>query len=218
MPELAERRKVGGHGVVVEEASDHLRQPSPLFGDRPVHLPPQLLLDFLELGPHAVPPGFPLEQKFAPAAAAADMGEPQEIEGLRFAEPAPLAPCRSKAAELDQAGFVRMELQSELLEPRSHRIEKTASVVFILKAQHQIVGVAHDDHVAGSLAPSPAFGPEVEDVVQVDVGKQRRYYRTLPGSPVTDRDDPVFQNPRLKPFLDQTDDALVADPVFYKSN
>ena len=76
MPELAERRKIGGHGVVViKEAFDHLRQPSPLFGDRPVHLPPQLLLDFLELGPHTVPPGFPLEQKCAPAAAAADVGE-----------------------------------------------------------------------------------------------------------------------------------------------
>src|SRR6516162_6175843 len=137
MPELAERRKIGGHGVVVKEAFDHLRQPSPLFGDRPVHLPPQLLLDLLEFGPHTVAPGFPLEQKCAPAAAAADMGEPQEIEGFRFAKPALSAPCRSEAAELDQTGFVRMELQSELLEPSSHRIEKTASVVFMLKAQHQ---------------------------------------------------------------------------------
>jgi hypothetical protein len=28
----------------------------------------------------------------------------------------------------------------------------------------------------------------------------------------TDRHDPVFQDTRLKPFLDQTDDALVAKP------
>jgi len=34
------------------------------------------------------------------------------------------------------------------------------------------VGVAHDDHVAHGLAPSPAFGPQVEHVVQVDVGQQ----------------------------------------------
>ena len=91
MPELAEHREIGGHGVVVKEASDHLRQPSPLFGDRPVHLPPQLLLDLLEFGPHTVAPGFPLEQKCAPAAAAADMGEPQEIESFRFTKPAPFA-------------------------------------------------------------------------------------------------------------------------------
>src|SRR5271166_6506045 len=81
--------------------------------------------------------------------------------------------------------------------------KKTASVVFMLKAQYQIVGVAHNDHVAGGLVPSPALGPEIENVVQVDAGKQRRYYRTLPGSPVTDRHCPVFQDTRLKPFLDQ---------------
>ena len=138
-----------------------------------MHLPPQLLLDFLELGPHAVPPGFPLEQKFAPAAVAADMGEPQEIESFRFTKPAPFAVRRSIAAELDQAGLVWMELQSELLEPRSHRIEKTASVVLMLETQHQIIGIAHDNHVAGSLAPSPAFGPEIESVVQVDIGEER---------------------------------------------
>jgi hypothetical protein len=35
----------------------------------------------------------------------------------------------------------------------------------------------------------------------------------LTGSLVTDRDDPVFEDPRLQPFLDQTNDAWVADPV-----
>ena len=29
-----------------------------------------------------------------------------------------------------------MELQRKILEPRSHCIEKTASIVFMLKAQH----------------------------------------------------------------------------------
>jgi hypothetical protein len=34
---------------------------------------------------------------------------------------------------------------------------------------------------------------------------------TLAPSPY--RDDPVFQDARLQPFLDQADDAPVADPV-----
>jgi hypothetical protein len=62
------------------------------------------------------------------------------------------------------------------------------------------------------------FGPEVEDVMQVDVGKQRRRHRSLPGSPVTDRHRPVFRDARLKPFLDQADDALVADPMFHETD
>jgi hypothetical protein len=36
------------------------------------------------------------------------------------------------------------------------------------------VGIAHDDHVARGLVPSPAVGPQIESVVQVDVGEQRR--------------------------------------------
>jgi len=38
-------------------------------------------------------------------------------------------------------------------------------------------------------------------------------HRPLPGPLVTCRDDPVFQDARLEPFLDQADDARVADPM-----
>jgi hypothetical protein len=54
--------------------------------------------------------------------------------------------------------------------------------------------------------------------VQVDVGKQRRDYRTLPRSPVADRHDPVFENARLQPFLDQADHARVVDPVLQEAD
>ena len=54
--------------------------------------------------------------------------------------------------------------------------------------------------------------------MQVDVGKQRRDHRSLPGPLVTDRDDPVFQDTRLQPFLDQADDARVADPMLQEAD
>src|SRR5271169_5357419 len=88
----------------------------------------------------------------------------------------------------------------------------------MLEANDEVVGIPHDDHVARGLAPSPAFGPEVEDVMQVDVGKQRRDYRALPSPPLTDRCDPVFQDARLQPFLDQADDAPVADAMFQEAD
>jgi hypothetical protein len=40
----------------------------------------------------------------------------------------------------------------------------------------------------------------------------------LAGSTVSYGYDPVFEDARLKPFTDQTDDALVADPVFQKAD
>ena len=81
------------------------------------------------------------------------------------------------------AGLVRMERQRERLEPLTHRIEEATGVVLVLEAGHQIVGVAHDDHVASGLSPSPALGPEIEHVVQVDVGREAVRSPTLARSP-----------------------------------
>ena len=100
----------------------------------------------------------------------------------------------------------------------AHRVPEAPGVCLVFEADDDVVGVAHDDHVARGLPPSPAFGPEIEDVVQVDVGEQRRDHRPLPRSRLTDRDDPVFQDARPQPFLDQADDALVADPVFQETD
>jgi len=44
----------------------------------------------------------------------------------------------------------------------------------MLEADDEIVGIADDDHAAAGFPPSPALGPEVEHVVQVDIGEQRR--------------------------------------------
>jgi hypothetical protein len=61
------------------------------------------MFDDLQLYLHAVPPGLPFDLEFAPTSFAADKGEAQEGEGLRFAEPAPLAACR-REGEPDMIG------------------------------------------------------------------------------------------------------------------
>ena len=111
----------------------------------------------------------PLDEELSGAGLAADEGEAQELEGLRFALPALLAIGRREAAELDHAGFVRVERQRERLDPRAHRLEEPPGVGLVLEARDHIVRIADDDHVAGSLALSPAFGPQIQPVVQVDV-------------------------------------------------
>jgi hypothetical protein len=54
-----------------------------LFGNWPVHSTPQLLLDLLELRPHAVTPGFPLKLESPAACLSTDEREPQQREGFR---------------------------------------------------------------------------------------------------------------------------------------
>jgi len=53
--------------------------------------------------------GFPFDLEFPRSGFSADKGEAQEVEGLRFAEPAPLAAFRCKASELNQPGLLGMQ-------------------------------------------------------------------------------------------------------------
>ena len=100
----------------------------------------------------------------------------------------------------------------------AHHIEKPMGIGLVLEPDHHVVGITHDDHVAGGVALSPAVHPQVEDVVQVDVGEQRRDHRSLPRPLVTDRHRPVLEHPRLQPFPDQADDARIADPVLNETD
>ena len=48
--------------------------------------------------------------------------------------------------------------------------------------------------------------------------RSRSHHCTLPCPPLTDRHDPVFQDARPKPFLDQADDTPITDPMLYEPN
>src|SRR2546421_9438817 len=58
---------VGRHCMIVEVAANDVAQPFTHNCDRLVHAPSEFLLDRLELRLHAVAPGFPFDQEFAPA-------------------------------------------------------------------------------------------------------------------------------------------------------
>jgi len=96
--------------------------------------------------------------------------------------------------ELNQAGLLRMKRQRELPQPVAHRVPEAAGVALMLEANDDIVGIPDHDHVALGLAPSPAFGPKIEDVVKVDVREQWRNHRALTRPLFLNRHDPVFEN------------------------
>ena len=66
-----------------------------------------------------------------------------------------------------------MERQRKLLKAGAHHVEEPTGVGLVLEADDGIIRIAQDDHIACRLPLSPAIGPKVEGVVQVDVGKQR---------------------------------------------
>src|SRR5215472_4959864 len=61
--EGTEHAKVGGHGVVVEPALDHLAKPFPLSRQRFMHALSQAFLDLLQLRPHAVASALALQEE-----------------------------------------------------------------------------------------------------------------------------------------------------------
>src|SRR4051794_17988670 len=65
---------------------------------------------------------------------------------------------------------------------RAHRVPETPGIGLVLETDHDVIRVADDHHVARGLAPSPALGPEVEHVVQVDVGQERRDHPSHDGT------------------------------------
>ena len=116
-----------------------------------------------------------------------------------------LKPRRSRLAAAKRPNSIRRVLSGWSVNANAASLSRIASrkrraSVSDSKPKIALVGVAYDDHVALGFAPSPALGPQIEDVVQVDVGEQRRDGRSLPRSPLRNLDLSVFENARPKPF------------------
>jgi hypothetical protein len=77
-------------------------------------------------------------------------------------------------------------------------------------------GAAHDDHLAAGVALAPLRGPEIEDIVEIDVGQKRRDDRPLRGAHRRRDADRVLQHTDPQPFADQAEDPTVADPPLQK--
>jgi hypothetical protein len=76
--------------------------------------------------------------------------------------------------ELDQSRLLAMQFQAELGQSFSKLAEKTFGFCPAFEAHDQIVGVADDNYLAHGHSLAPGFYPQVENVVQVHVGEQRR--------------------------------------------
>jgi hypothetical protein len=84
----------------------------------------------------------------------------------------------------------------------------------VLEADDNIVSVPHHDDVAMGMASSPLIRPQIEDVMQVDVGQKWRDHRALRCSDLPRCHLSVFRRPGFQPFTDQSDHPPVADTVF----
>ena len=113
-----ETGEVTRYSVIVEVALHYAPQPSPDFGQRLMHTLPKRHLHLLQLGEESRPDSFTQHEELPILPGfSADVREPKEVERLRLALTPSLPIFGSKPPEFNQAGLVRMELQTELLQP-----------------------------------------------------------------------------------------------------
>jgi len=66
-----------------------------------------------------------------------------------------------------------VQLQPELPRPFSQLLAKTVCVSSPLEAEDDIIRIAEDDHLASRRLLAPDVHPEIEHIVEIDVGKER---------------------------------------------
>ena len=151
-----------------------------------MHPSPKFELDRLQLRLHPYAHRPPQHREAALPGRRAAMRESQEVKavGLPLIARSPVR--RRVAPEFEESRFVGMQRQTEPREPVAQVGEKPLGVVSMLESHDKIIGKPDDDHIALRLPVTPSVSPEVEDVVQVDIGQKRTHtaalHRTRPHS------------------------------------
>jgi hypothetical protein len=79
---------------------------------------------------------------------------------------------------------------------------KASGLLLVLEADHEVIGIPHDDHVALCMFLPPPMDPHVQGIVQVDVGKQRTDAAPLRGTFIRLSPFSIFEHSCLQPLLD----------------
>jgi hypothetical protein len=100
--------------------------------------------------------------------------EAEKGERLRLAKTPRLPIPGGEPPELDQPCLLGIQLQAELRDPAAKISKEPLSVIPVLEARHEVVRKPRDDHITMRVLTSPLVSPQVEDVVKVNICKERR--------------------------------------------
>src|ERR1700736_5587884 len=88
----------------------------------------------------------------------------------------------------------------------------------MLEAHDDVIGVTHDNDLTSGMALSPSVCPEVEDVMQVDIGQQWRGNRPLGRACLRGHKFSLFHHACLQPLADKAVYTTITDAVFDKAH
>src|SRR5437773_1349312 len=212
-PEGADAAPVHGNPVVPHVTPNDRAQIGSYRRDGLVQTPPKLELHHLQLRlpPHAH--RLPQHRELPLPRLSAAVREAEKVEALG-SPAAPASPVgRREAAELDEARLVGMQRQPELREPLAQLGEELLGLLPMLESHDEVVGEAHDHDLSARLLLSPPLDPEIEHVVQVEIGQQRADAPALHRSHFAPCPRPLLQHAGVQPLLDEPHDAPVRHAV-----
>jgi hypothetical protein len=137
-----------------------------------VHAPSQSQLHGLERRSQPLLGRVPQHQKLSLVSSPTLVGEAEEGESLRLPCPASLPGLGGEPAELDEPRLFGMQFQVESPESIPKIRMKPYGIGLVLEANNEVISIPDDDHVAPSMSLPPLIGPQVEDVVQVDIRQE----------------------------------------------
>src|SRR5262249_3431475 len=121
----------------------------------------------------------------------------QEVERFRFAVATLSSILFRKAAKLDNARFVGVQLKTEPREALAQFCQKPLGFMAMLESGNKVIRETHEDYFPARLLLSPALNPKVENIVEIDVRQQRADTAALHRSYLTLHSLALFQHARL---------------------
>jgi hypothetical protein len=104
-----------------------------------------------------------INRSMFPPAFPAKMCEARKRKCLWLPFSTSLSILRGEPPKLDQSCFLRMWFQAELGESFPKRFQESLGYYSVFEDDHQVIGVADDNHISRSHFPAPGLDPQVED-------------------------------------------------------
>src|SRR5579864_1778239 len=214
---IAEGNECGAisrHAVVTHVAENNRTQVLANLGDGVVHARLKFGLHRLKLRLPPFAHRLTQHREATLACLPATVREAKEVEAPRRAPiTTRLSITPRTASELDQSRLLGVQFQPKAREPLAQLGKEPLGLDSMLEPNDKVIGEAHHDDITAGLLLSPSLDPQVEHIVQVDVGQQRANASALNRTDLTLYSLTILKHTGTEPFLDQPHDALVCHSV-----
>src|SRR5260370_2070928 len=182
-----------------------------LLSYRSLHSTQHIVAEWLQFGHQPFGLVLSLDHEPAVSGLAAIVRKAQKVKGLRATLPGSCSARGGEPPELDQPGLALVHRQAELLQPVSQCCEELLPIRFLLTADRQVVRVSTDDDLPGCVMSTPVVYPQVDSIVEKDVGQDRADPRSLRRPDLHQFPSAALYNASLRPALIHADDPTFCD-------